>query len=109
MSILRTTAIAAAAFLAIGSSVAFAQQVAPTGNGTSFSMGGSAATLAPTGNGTNFAPPGNGASVASVNSNGWTGLQASGPARADTCFVEQPVYNNKGRVIGHHTIDICAQ
>ena len=109
MSILRTTAIAAAAFLAIGSGVAFAQQAAPTGNGTNFSLSGPSANLAPTGNGTNFAPSGNGATTASVNSNGWTGAQVSGPARADTCFVDQPVYNNRGRVIGHHTIDICAQ
>jgi hypothetical protein len=29
-------------------------------------------------------------------------------ARADTCFVQQPVYDRAGRVVAHHTIDICS-
>jgi hypothetical protein len=110
MTTLRTSLLAAAAFLAIGSSAAFAQQAQPTGNGTGFSLGGPAATLAPTGNGTAFAPSGNGAGSATVNSNGATSpVAASGAPRADTCFVDQPIYNRAGRLMGHRTVDICAQ
>ena len=110
MTTLRTTMLAAAAFLAIGSSAAFAQQAQPTGNGNGFVLGGPAATLAPTGNGTAFAPTGNGAGPAIVNSNGAVGpVAAPRLARAETCFVDRPVYNRAGRVIGHQTVDICAQ
>jgi len=110
MTTLRTTVLAAAAFLAMGASAAFAQQAQPTGNGTGFMLGGSAATLAPTGNGTAFAPSGNGAGTLNVNSNSAVGAVAVPvAARADTCFVDQPVYNKAGKMIGHHTVDICAQ
>ena len=111
MNAFRTTAIAAVALFAIGSGVAFAGTVQPTGNGTAFTVGGPAATSASTGSGDNFASSA-AAAPGGVNANEATGAvaaPASGVARADTCFVEQPVYNRAGKAIGHHTVDICAQ
>jgi len=29
--------------------------------------------------------------------------------RAESCFVQQPIYNKAGHVIGHRTVDQCAK
>jgi len=97
MTILRSTILAAAAVLALGSSAALASPDSlvpanPAGN-ANVDLTYRASTA------------GNGASTG-----GFTGGSYAAQApRADTCFVDQPVYNKAGKMIGHHTVDICAQ